>query len=274
MKPPAVSPNLIHRAPACRLDPPDGYEFVPPPFRIVLPYCERDHHLALKVIDWCRELDGRQEREIILATDKIIPPFIDKMVKDAAGKAFTKVSVLHIPPSYAKWPGCNNHVWVSIARHVAGLSPKPWLLLETDMVPCKSGWVQALEEEYTKAQQPFMGAWVEYYDILNGGAVYPHNVEQWCPSYFNQNPVKALAFDCAIAPEMIWFMHNATHLMPHVWFDRGNGRPGGMIPRIPDWSRRMAQWVINHNGALAHRCKSGKLIDILREMRKDAPCLQ
>ena len=267
MKPPPPSQNLINRAPACRTEPPSGYQWTKPPFRVVLPFCERDCHLATRVLDWCRELDGKQSRELILATDKTLPTPLEQMVKRAAYPAFEEVSVLHISPSGAKWPGCNNHVWVSICHHMAKLEPRPWLLLETDMVPCKPGWLQTLEEEYSKARQPFMGAWVEYYDIMNGGGIYPPNVAEWCPDYFRQDPVKALAFDCAIAPEMVWFFHNATHLMPHIWFSRNNGRPGGLTPKVTEWTPAMADWVINHNGVLAHRCKSGRLIEILREKR-------
>lgn len=215
---------------------------------------------------WLAELCPRPiNRELVLFTDAGISPGIYTPIQQAAERVFTNCRTEFIPPASAKWPGSNNWVFANIVNYMAAREePRPWLLLETDVVPVKPDWMERLEDEYLAARKPFMGAWVEYYDIINGAAVYPPNVKVWAEKYFAQDVTKALSYDCAIAPDIIWFSHNATHLMPHVWFSRANGRPGGLVPKIPEWTERMADWVLDHNAVLAHRCKDGKLITLLR----------
>lgn len=264
--PPPVSPNLIARSPVCRTEAPAGYQWAPPPFRFALAFCDRDADRCLDLLKWIAEL-GPVDRELVIFYDKGTPDSVLKPIQDAANAAFEQTDGVVLAKSHVGWPGCNNFVWYHICNHMAA-GNRPWLLLETDLAPCKSNWVSALEDEYRRARKPFMGSWVEYYDILNGAAVYPPDVRPWCPEFFKSNPTLALAYDCYIAPSIIWFSHNATHLMPHIWFTRANGRPGGMTPQIPEWSAEMVDWVCNHNAALVHRCKDDKLIGFLRARRQ------
>ena len=267
--PPPASQNLLHRSPVCRVEPPEGYSWTPPPFRLALPYYEGDYERARDLLLWVADLSPGVDRELTIFTDEGIAPNIHRRVMWAASQAFSSVKEVFIPPTTAKWPGSNNWVFLNIMRHMAAQeTPQPWLLLETDVVPVTTDWVFRLEEEYSRARKPFMGSWVEYYDIINGAAVYPPNVGPWSPTYFAMDVTRALAYDCAIAPDIIWFSHNANHLMPHVWFSRENGRPGGFVPKIPEWNPRMAEWVLDHNAVLAHRCKDGKLIEFLRSRRQ------
>lgn len=257
-----ISENLVKRAPECRTEPPKGYHWVAPPFVMVLPFCERDARMALKLLEWIKDL-GPVDRELVLVHDKGMRPELISLIHEAAGKTFATVYRHEIPVSGASWPGCNNFVWYHIAQLMKARG-RPWLLLETDLAPCTPDWVQRLEDEYSRARKPFMGSWVEYYDIMNGAGVYPPDVMAWCPEFFRKNPLLNTAYDCAIAPEIIWFTHNATHMMPHIWFSRDNGRPGGMVPKLPEWTERMVDWVCTHNAVLIHRCKDETLIDILR----------
>lgn len=258
-----LSPNLLQRAPQCRTSPPEGYQWVSPPFVFVLAFCDRDAHMAVKLLNWITDL-GPVDRELVLVYDRGMPSKVVNPVLEAADRAFGTVYKHQLPRSGAGWPGSNNFVWSHICRLMKPRG-RPWLLLETDLAPCRTDWVEALEKEYSTARKPFMGSWVEYYDIMNGAAVYPPDVMEWCPSFFKVDPVKALAYDCFIAPDIIWFSHNATHLMPHIWFTRANGRPGGMVTKLPEWTEQMVDWVCTHNAVLVHRCKDERLIDLLRK---------
>jgi hypothetical protein len=262
---PQVKESLLTRAPVCRTEPPEGYSWTPPPFHFVLAFCNRDEGMAVTLLDWIADL-GPVDRELTLFVDKGTNT---DLVMRSAVRAFREVHVQQIPKSGAPWPGCNNFVWYHTCRIMAAQN-NPWLLLETDMAPCAQDWVQRLENEYTRARKPFLGAWVEPYDIMNGGGVYPPDVHPWCPEFFKKNPLTARAYDCEIAPEIVWFTHNASHLMPNVWFTRGNGRPGGQEPRIPVWDKRLMEWVCNHNAVLVHRCKDATLIKLLRERFDEA----
>lgn len=259
--------DLIRRAPMCRTEPPPGYKWAPPPFRFALAFCDRDADRCLDLLKWSTELSGRIKRPLVLFYDKGTSEETLKPIREAALAAFVCVDEVMLAKSHVGWPGCNNFVWYHIC-HVMAKWDSPWLLLETDLAPCISDWVSTLESEYARAGKPFMGSWVEYYDIMNGAGAYPADVSPWCPEFFSGNPILAKAYDCAIAPQIIWFTHNATHLMPHIWFTRSNGRPGGLVPQVPIWNERMFEWVCNHNAVLVHRCKDASLIRFLRERRQ------
>jgi len=263
--------QLLTRAPACRTDPPPEYKWTPAPFLYVMPYCERDAHLLAHLLEWVSELCGTIDRQVVFITDDTISAPAHLRVETAAKAAFARfhTEFLNMGTKGVPWPGANNLVFAAAAKLIAKYQ-MPWFWLETDMVPVRADWVETLEAEYNRAKQPFMGAWVEYYDIFNGAAIYPPDVVEWAPTFFAGDAAKAAAFDCALAPEMIWFCHNASHLMPHVWCNRANGRPGGFVGTPPDWTRRMLDWVINHNAVILHRCKDEKVISLLREKLFDS----
>ena len=258
--------DLLRRAPECRTEEPKGYEWKAPPFRFALAFCDRDADRCLDLLKWLAEL-GPVKRELVLFYDKGTSVEVLKPILEAAWNAFESVGETVLAKSHMGWPACNNFVWYHICKYMRR-GDSPWMLLETDLAPCRADWVSTLEDEYKRARKPFMGAWVEYYDIMNGAGVYPADVTAWCPEFFKGNPLLARAYDCAIAPQIMWFMHNATHLMPHIWYTRANGRPGGLVPQTPVWNERMLEWVCDHNAVLVHRCKDNKLIDFLRARRK------
>ena len=260
-----LSPNLLSRAPECRLQPPNGYAWTPPPFRLALAYHSGDSDQCLRLLDWIADLSPCLDRELVIFVDEGSDAAVHAGIVEAASRAFAYVTEYWIPRSGAKWPGSNNWVFAKMVGYMAGCSPlRPWLLLETDLAPATPRWLERLEEEYTRARRPFMGSYVCYYDILNGAAVYPPQVGVWAPAFFNSDVTRSLAYDCAIAPNIIEFSHDASHLMRHVWFSRQNGRPHGAFPRVPEWTQRMVDWVVDHNTCLVHRCKDPKLIQLLR----------
>lgn len=254
-----MTQDLIRRAPKCRTSPPEGYAWTPPPFNVAFQFCSRDYSLALRVLEWSSQLK-HQPNEIHLITDE---GFICTSAIDIATRSWAKCVVHRIKPCDLKWPASNNYVFAKTCGIMKGYG-KPWLLWETDMIPAQVDWLQRLENEYTKAKRPFMGAWVDYFDLINGGAVYPPDVEAWSPTFFGQPPEKQLAFDCVIAPDIVWFAHPANHLMPNIFYMRPNGRPAGLTPTLPSWSQQMFDWVHTHDTCLIHRDKKGKTIEFLK----------
>lgn len=255
--------DLLRRAPSCRTEPPAGYIWTPPPFAVVFQFCDRDKEQAVRVLNWQTELCPKQPNELHLLTDEGVE--CDDLVRIAQA-SWQKVHLHRIQPVKGKWPQGNNHAFAETCR-IMGQFVKPWLLWETDAIPAKPDWLQVLEAEYAKAKRPFMGAWVEHYDILNGGAIYPPDVLPWILNFMRRPAVDQMAYDCAVAPELIWYVHPASHLMPNIFYSRSNGRPGGIgiKPNPPEWTKRMFEWVCTHDVCLLHRDKAGACIEFLRE---------
>jgi hypothetical protein len=254
-----VDPDLFRRAPRCRTTPPDGYVWTPPPLNLAFLFCSRDYGQAIKVLNWAKDL-GKQPNEIHLIVDEGMDC---SEAVELSIKSFGKSVVHYIPKCNMPWPACNNHAFAETCKIMRGLG-KPWLLWETDMIPAQPDWVARLEAEYQKAKRPFMGAWVDCFDHINGGAIYPHDVISWCPKFFSLPATSQMAFDCAIAPEIIWFSHAVNHMMPNIFYSRNNGRPAGLIPNPTLWNPRVFDWVHTHDTCIIHRDKRGDCIDFLR----------
>lgn len=255
--------DLLRRAPQCRTEPPAGYVWTPPPFNIVLPFCEKDRDQAVKVLSWQAELCAQQPNTLHLLTDEGVE--CADIVR-IAQQSWQKVYLHRIQPIRGKWPAGNNHAFVEICKLMVQFG-RPWLLLETDIVATCQDWLQRLEQEYAEAKRPFMGPWFEAYDLMNGGgSVYPPDTLAWIPNFLRKPAAEQPAFDVVISPEIIWFSHANNHLSQNIFFSRNNGRPGGVIGTTsPKWTKRMFEWVYNHHLCLLHRDKSGATIEFLRE---------
>jgi len=255
-----MTEDMIRRAPKCRTSPPNGYAWTPPPLNVAFQFCARDYAQALRVLEWSAQL-RHQENTIHLITDEgFACNTAIKIANDSWGECF-----LHrVKPCDMKWPASNNHVFAETCK-IMKAHGKPWLLWETDMIPAHPDWLQRLESEYSKAKRPFMGAWVECFDLINGGAIYPPDVISWSPSFFNLPPTSQPAFDCVIAPDIIWFSHAVNHMMPNIFYSRSNGRPSGLTPNPPKWTQAAFDWVHTHDTCIIHRDKRGETIDFLRK---------
>jgi hypothetical protein len=252
--------DLFRRAPKCRTTSPKGHSWTPPPLNLAFQFCARDYAQALRVLEWSSQL-RHQDNTIHLITDEGLA--CDTAIK-IASESWGGCHVHRIKKRELQWPASNNYVFVETCKIMKTFS-QPWLLWETDMIPARPDWLQRLEGEYKKAQRPFMGAWVDCFDILNGGAIYPPDVISWAPSFFNSPPEKQPAFDCVIAPDIIWFTHPANHMMPNIFYSRPNGRPAGLIPSLTKWTQKMFDWVHGHDTCIIHRDKKGETIPFLRE---------
>ena len=255
-----MNSDLMRSSPVCRTEPPKNYQWELPPFNVVFQFCAKDYAQAIRVIKWSRDLRA-QPNQLHLVTDE---GFMCDSLIEMAKSSWGSVVLHRIKPVTSTWPACNNHVFAETCKLMKGTG-KPWLLWETDMIPARPDWLQALENEYSEAARPFMGAWVEAYDILNGGAVYPSDVMAWCPQFFAGSAIIQPAFDCAIAPDVIWFTHPVNHMVANVFFTRPNGRPSLATPNIPTWNKRLFDWTVTHNTCLIHRDKKGETIKFLRE---------
>ena len=254
-----MTEDMLRRAPKCRTSPPEGYAWTPPPLNVAFQFCARDYAQALRVLEWSAEL-GHQKNTIHLVTDE---GFACNTAIQIANDSWGECYLHRIKPCNLGWPASNNHAFAETCKIMKDHG-RPWLLWETDMIPSHPDWLRKLEDEYSKAGRPFMGAWVDCFDLINGGAIYPPDVALWSPSFFDQLPTNQPAFDCVIAPDIIWFSHAANHMMPNIFYSRNNGRPAGLMPNLPVWTQAMFDWVHTHDTCIIHRDKQGKTIDFLR----------
>lgn len=247
---------------------------------IVVPICNKDGALAIKNLEWQRDLDGKIDCDCILAVDESTSEPIRNKAKALAESIYRKTVFYLIPvPPVQGWPQAPNHVWQYTARFIAAFPKKlghqPWLFLEPDAIPVKPGWWKAIDEEYKLGKKPFMGhvvtGIVENGGHLTGVAVYPPIVANFLTdALMTQNTAWDVIMGVewnksGLIPQMV---HNAWKLFQHVWGvdEQGNASRTGGKPVTFKCKEDVFRWV-DLDAAIFHRCKDGSLIDQLFEIR-------
>ena len=149
-------------------------------------------------------------------------------------------------------------------------TPRPWLWLEPDAAPMREGWLGEIEtgyEQAAKAAKPFFGQVIKPNQaglpaqMLSGIAVYPAKLPRAIFQRLLQTK-RAIAWDVCCAPTIVplsahsmlfWNFHNQKMPPTFVRKRTTTSPPNALeITRIPK------------QAALAHTCKDGSLISILR----------
>lgn len=224
--------------------------------------CHKDHFECKRLLEWCRELGTYPKHQALIVFGKQVEEN-DRLGIIAAAKqcGFKSVSAIAQKEEDARgWPYACNQMFQLGVRWIEDVGRAPFLWLESDATPLKPGWLDTLEEEYTRVGKPFMGViydWVNQtrrMPHLTGVAIYPANFRR-----LNPYPMAAtkVPWDCT-APEQTIPRTHRSELFCHEWGDRASNVP----PTFPDFASLS---VIPASAVIFHRCKDGTLIDRLRE---------
>lgn len=231
---------------------------------VVLPFYFGDEHLLLKNLAWMKELDGRLDYDCMLACDTDTNPV---RAKASAESLFRSVRVLQYKRvQHNHWPFQQNNAFTNVAWHISAKHNGPWFWCETDSVPTKKGWLDALWVEYQKGGKPFGGHWNPASNIFNGVAFYPQNIPRYSQDMMMAGLVDAKdaqgnpyqpPWDYYGSKQVRKHLHVMNGLMQHLWdFD---GKP------ITFQTQESVQKLLRPEAVLFHRVKDGSLIDRLKE---------
>lgn len=128
---------------------------------IVLPCCADDGPIAERLLDWMLTLNNRQPKgHILLAYAADVHGEMRAKLKLTAELAFESISEI----SLARHGNIQNKVeqissaFRQVAAHVQSHFRFPWLWLEPDCVPLKSGWIEALADAYDSQPKRYCGS--------------------------------------------------------------------------------------------------------------------
>jgi len=231
-------------------------------FVVVLPVCNMDAELMLKMLDWILELGNSQSHETLLSYDQTTLRGSVSRIASKASACFAKVhQTAYGVPKGTRFP--QTAAWQHAARVMQEIG-RPWLWLEADCVPLRSSWLHELQMEYDRCGKPFCGPIVPTQGHVNGTSIYPANTPQLLPRTMSH----ALnAFDVECKDEM-----GANVCGSNLWclawaVERGRlvADGNGSLPSFPPNSPLLRQ--IPREAAIFHREKTGSLIDRLRERK-------
>lgn len=236
---------------------------LPLSFVVVLPFFTRDAQMALKNMQWQRQLGGSKDYDCLLAFEGDVNPLIIDQIQSAAQEAYRTVFLLRYPKCpIPGWPSGPNWAFQHTANYMQQLG-RSWLWMETDMWPLVPHWLDSLQEEYGHCGKAFMGHVVKDFGHLQGTSIYPPDLPTRCPKAMTATNI---AFDTVSKAEMLADCHPANELFGHIWGLHGD-TPHHFtgIPIHFSTIEQVKKWV--PQGAVTlHRCKDGSIVDRLREM--------
>lgn len=237
---------------------------------LVVAFCSKDADLQRRNLEWMLELDSGCGREGVLAYDTATPVFYVEQIEALAQRYFTKVHhCRYQEPPVKGWPAACNWAWQSTARWMFEFGPKqPWLWLEADATPLKSGWLLTLEKAHQEGGKAFGGHVVKDMGHMNGVGIYP-----WDVMRRNEMAMlaRAAAWDVVLKPSTQSDCVSLNHLIQHAWnvhpLDRAMIWNGEGAPLSFKSQEDVALWM-DFNAVLIHRVKDGSLIPLLREKHR------
>lgn len=234
---------------------------------LVVAFCSKDADLQRRNLAWALELDAGCGREGVMSYDAMTPKADVEAIEKLATQYFTKVHhCRYNEPPVPGWPAACNWAWQSTARWMFEANLKqPWLWLEADAMPLKSGWFLTLEAAMTAGGKSFAGHVVKDMGHMNGVGIYPWDV-------MRRNEIamlaRAAAWDVVLKASTADDCTNLNHLIQHAWnihpIDRkmiwnGEGTP------LSFRSQADVEVYLDFNAVLLHRIKDGSLIPLLLE---------
>lgn len=237
--------------------------------QIVFPVCPKDSALLLANLEWMRELDGASEFPALLVHDATLGEGERNAIVSKLGAAFPDFSVFTPPtPPMRQWPQAPNWIFQHTARRMRQVG-NPWLWMEPDAWPLKSGWLTRLWQEYQARGKPVLGAIVPGMGHCNGVAIYPADFCDRSPKAMRASDT---AWDSVFILDLAGQVADASDLMQHAW---GKAPGGGFTmsngigsPTFP--SPGNLKWI-NPQAVLFHRCKDTTLVAQLRRTRPPSP---
>lgn len=246
---------------------------------VVIPFTHADASLAVDMLHWMRKLGGCGNFDCLLVNDIKVHGEAVEAVMAAAKRVFKQVWSVHTPFELPdeRWPLGANHVFETTLRAMEPMR-RPFLWLEPDCVPLRTGWLEMIDAVYKQAGKPFMGQLIAPGKadlppvVMSGIAVYPPDAGDLLLKAVVQFKGRQ-AFDIAMAG--ITVGRCAQTRLIHNFYGEKGLPPTFDLTKRP--GRNVMKWTdIPRQAVLFHRCKDGSLIALLRRKLRgvvEAPAL-
>ena len=228
---------------------------------VVIPTHSGDVYRTKELLLWIERLGRNVGHDLLIVADAGTEyPQILECLR-IGRRSFESCDVVSNRESVKGWPdGCYS-LFRTATASVYQTHRRPFLLLEPDAIPLRTGWLNQIEEAYFQSGKPFMGC---IYDgereytggkFMSGIAVYPADTEVRLEK--RSQPVH---WDIDGAGVMV-SQGAHTHLIKHVFGERdrapvfaGQAQPGTNVYDLKSLG----------DAAIFHRNKDGSLIAQLR----------
>lgn len=216
-----------------------------------------DYANAVRWMQWAEELGPCHAHTLWLMPAKDMLDY--EPLRDIAERVFKAVHIMPDAEGINGWPKAANSLVRQAAWNFYLHKLGPWMWLENDCIPLRSGWLDAIAGAYVEGGKPFMGGFVpaqgKIEPRMTGNAVYPENTVEICEKMMV--PFLSAPFDQFAAAEILPRAHVTPLFQTRYNID---GKP----PTFPD---AKSLDILDPQAVLFHRCKDGSLIDRLHERK-------
>lgn len=257
--------------------------------RIVIPSSKSDQNLIPTFLKALKAFGPYHNHSALLVqTAEMHSSRIGQDFASELSKLFKQVDVKSTGNNLeGGWPlGPNKHFWFANMFLEEIGNAEPWLWMELDSLPLKTGWIKLLEDEYILYQRPYLGNITEFYKVdmvgnrknysvagkyLSGVAVYPPTHYRYCdvikfPNAKTPFDILTRAYTTERGSEMFAQQSNR---MEHRWRTCNYRRENGQIvcdsvggeDTVKDFSG-----VVDLTGKVfIHGCKDDTLANLILE---------
>lgn len=227
---------------------------------VVIPTHAGDIAAATELLHWILKLGQNKTHDCLIVADAGTPFDRVKSAREVAAGIFKEVRIITNGQSVKGWPqGCYS-LFRTTTKFIADYWPQPFLILEPDAVPLRSGWLDDIAAEYKSG---FMG---HIYDgegryaggkFMSGIAVYPADAEQRLPKF--PGPVH---WDVEGAPIMV-SQGTHTNLIKHLFGHSPEAAPTFIVEKTASSPPNALTLDYVEGAAIFHRNKDGSLRRLL-----------
>lgn len=247
----------------------------------VIPFHSADYRAVLDLLHWIQLLGGCPRQSCLLVADADTQWGTALDILDLANKVFRSATIITNDRPVKGWVEGSNSLFLAAALHIeegakTNEYPKvgePWLWLEPDCVPLKSGWLDRIQFVYNQCTKPFMGQLYRFdnpppangqapFTLLSGIAVYPPDA--WSKMAKAMKFAPNLAFDVAAAPVTVPLAAH-TNLIQHFYGELN--LPPTFAESKTEQSPRNTFTLdrLHPEAMLFHRNKDGTLMKLLHK---------
>lgn len=235
----------------------------------VLPCCLHDASDMVRLLKWIALLGPCKNHDALIVTDASVPALKVLELKALADDIFSDVRLTTNERPVSGWPNGCNSLFHAAAKYITTSdfeSPKCWLWLEPDAIPLRSGWLNAISDEYRwNTEKRYMGHIYANHDpkfpkqLMSGVAVYPWDAYK---DFEDRILLSPMAWDVDLARVMV---ENGVHtpLLHHLWGEHNNppvfSETGHLGTNV------MCPEQLPKEAVIFHRDKTHSLVRILKK---------
>lgn len=215
-----------------------------------------------KLLEWIQELGGCGNHDLVLVCDAATPaPGVFRAL-ELGSKIFKSTKAIYNKQSVIGWIEGPKSLVLRMMEFAHEVQ-RPWLLLDSDAIPLKAGWLDQIEQEYQSSGKRYMGYLFQCRQpglplvLMSPIAVYHENaLAEVAPAIRGGNH-----WDVSMTGDVLKSCHN-TKLIQHLFGEMGN--PPTFAERGIPGTKVFGVDQINPGAVVFHRNKDFTLIGLLR----------